>query len=172
MHESWRDEYRGISDLLMRHLEFDSALDLGCGNGFIIERLREHEKRCLGVDGSPNAKADLVHDLTQPLALSDRSHLVICTEVAEHLPENAADVLVTSIVNHTERFIFFTAARDWFGGHHHVNCQELPYWIGKFEARGFTNEIDFARKLRAEMRKFVVELWWFPANLLIFRRIP
>jgi hypothetical protein len=59
------------------------------------------------------------------------------------LPESAADTLVDTICDHTARFVVFTAAREWFGGDHHVNCREPEYWIEKFTARGFTHEVDF-----------------------------
>src|SRR5919108_2903678 len=107
-HVPWQSEYSLIADLLAARLPFASALDLGCGNGFLIARLLTLGKTCDGVDGSPHAVALAapeaapriqVMDLRAPLSLGRRD-LVICSEVAEHLEARYADALVDNICSH------------------------------------------------------------------------
>jgi 2-polyprenyl-3-methyl-5-hydroxy-6-metoxy-1,4-benzoquinol methylase len=78
---------------------------MGCGNGFIIARLAQLGKEVTGIDGSLHAIASapeelrprlITADLTQPLRLGNYD-LVICSEVAEHLEGQHADVLVDNI---------------------------------------------------------------------------
>src|SRR5262249_51148628 len=56
MHVAWRAEYEAIADALVRAVAFSSVLDLGCGNGFLIERLAWHGKEVMGIDGSEHAR--------------------------------------------------------------------------------------------------------------------
>lgn len=135
MHAPWRLEYDCIADLLANRLQFSSVIDLGCGSGFIMARLRELGKEVCGVDGSvealkaapPSVKESIVlRDLTAPLYLGQYD-LVVCTEVAEHLEEEFAEMVVDNICANTKHLIFFTAATPGQGGHCHVNEQPHSY---------------------------------------------
>jgi hypothetical protein len=78
----------------------------------------------------------LAKDLSFPFDLGRRFDLVQCLEVAEHLPERAADGLIDSIVRHGD-VVLFSAAVPGQGGTHHVNEQPVEYWRDKFAARGY-----------------------------------
>jgi SAM-dependent methyltransferase len=52
MHVAWRAEYELIGDALVGSIGFSSALDLGCGNAFLIAWLAERGKKVAGVEGS------------------------------------------------------------------------------------------------------------------------
>jgi SAM-dependent methyltransferase len=173
-HESWREEYERIADLLSDLLRFETVLDIGCGNGFIIQRLSQKGKDVIGIDGSLHAAARYanirVMDVSEPMDIGEQRDLVICTEVAEHIVADRADVLIDNICRSSKMFVLFSAARPGFGGHLHVNEQEHDYWIDKFRSRGFVYEIAFTKKLRAAMGVMITELWWFPANVILFRK--
>ena len=176
-HVPWQSEYSLIADLLAARLPFASALDLGCGNGFLIARLLTLGKTCDGVDGSPHAVALAapeaapriqVMDLRAPLSLGRRD-LVICSEVAEHLEARYADALVDNICSHCGQWAFFTAATPGQGGHHHINEQPHDYWISKFERRGFRLDSQTTRVLRCDLAERLNTLWWFTKNAMVFR---
>jgi len=125
-----------------------TVIDIGCGPGVWLECCKQlGAETVLGVDGSI-IPADLEHlmaheriqaDLTQPLVLSkarDSFDLAICTEVAEHLPAAAADVLVESITCCSPSVIFSAAGPDQAGSGH-INCQWPEYWQAKFNSLGF-----------------------------------
>jgi len=57
----------------------------------------------------------LARDLAQPLALGRQFDLVESLEVAEHIPEQAAEQFVDSLVQHG-RLILFSAATPGQGG--------------------------------------------------------
>lgn len=175
-HLPWREEYDLIAGCLSERLQFQSVLDLGCGNGFLLAQLAELGKDVTGVDGSANAAAWApstiaariqIGDLTQPLWLGRRD-LVICSEVAEHLDAAYADRLVENICINTGRHVFFTAATPGQGGHHHVNEQPHDYWIAKFQQRHFTLDAIATRQLRADLSGCINMLWWFTNNAMIF----
>jgi len=79
----------------------DSILDVGCGEGFTLNRLKEHGigKKLEGLEYSKDAIAlgkklypgiKIIHGSVYELPYEDNSFdLVLCTEVLEHLEEPA-----------------------------------------------------------------------------------
>lgn len=59
-------------------------------------------------------------DVGAPIELHRRFDLVLCLEVAEHLPASAADTLVRSLTG-LGNVIAFSAAIPFQGGANHVN---------------------------------------------------
>lgn len=177
MHKPWRDEYDSIARALADNLPpFHTALDLGCGNGYIVESLVAMGRDASGVDGSPNAAKQnpelvTVADITRPMDGPQRD-LVICTEVAEHVEEQYADVLVDNICRLSRESVFFSAAQAGHGGHLHVNEQPRKYWIDKFEARGFYVDDRITERVVAILRVANKKTWWFAQNCFVLRRRP
>jgi 2-polyprenyl-3-methyl-5-hydroxy-6-metoxy-1,4-benzoquinol methylase len=173
MHIPWKQEYDEIAAILDTHLAFKSVVDLGCGNGYIIDELDRRGKTVYGIDGSSTTQRfnPRVHimDLTIPLQVG-RYDLVICTEVAEHIDEKYADVLVNSICDAARGYIFFSAARAGFGGHCHVNEQERPYWIEKFQRRSVAVDEQLSETIRQDLLKRTKRIWWFAANAFVLYR--
>lgn len=122
-----------------------SVLDLGCGRGvWLDEWHKSGVPEVLGVDGDYVNRAELAipagsfhaGDLTRPLGLEKRFDLAQSLEVGEHLPCDAADALVDSLTQASDR-VLFSAAVNGQGGEFHVNEQPLSFWQAKFESRGF-----------------------------------
>ena len=162
-HYPWKSEYVTIADILVKNLQFSSVIDLGFGSGFILSRLMELGKRIFGVEGSryaleaapENIKRHIFqHDLTVPFFI-EKFDLVICTEVAEHIPDLFADVLVDNICAHSNCLIFFSAATPGQGGHHHINEQPHFYWIEKFSQRNYELQKDLIYTLRNELAQVI-----------------
>jgi predicted 3-demethylubiquinone-9 3-methyltransferase (glyoxalase superfamily) len=78
--------------------------------------------------------------------------LVWCCEVAEHVSESAIDFFVDTITNC--RILALTAAPPGDGGHHHVNCQPVEYWIEKIEKSGMKIEVDKTNHMRSVAKSF------------------
>ncbi len=84
----------------------------------------------------------------------------MCTEVAEHLPESAADTLVETIVRHAKELILFSAATPGQGGYRHINEQPHEYWEKKFLEAGWATVLT----IREEIKDLDVS-WWLKKNL-------
>lgn len=135
-----------IIPLIIQWLSPKSVVDFGCGEGIWLRKVLQQDKKIeiLGIDGNyvnqqrlkiPKEKfkaADLCHSIS----LEKRFDLAISTEVAEHLEEKYANVLLDNIVKSSDQ-ILFSAAVPGQGGIHHVNEQWQSYWIKKFEKRGY-----------------------------------
>jgi SAM-dependent methyltransferase len=122
-----------------------SVLDLGCNVGHWLAEFMDRGVFGLGVDGD-NMMNELVipdfmafsQDLTKPFKVDRDFGLVLCLEVAEHLDERYANVIVNTCVAHSD-LIFWSAASVGQGGYNHVNEQPMEYWIAKFAARGYAH---------------------------------
>lgn len=117
-------------------------LDVGCGTGAALEFVLRKgilaqglEFSNLAISQSGMEKHIVQCDLTRPVNLGKLFDVVWCYEVAEHLPESAAEQLVTTLAAHG-RMIVFSAARPGQGGDGHINEQEKDYWRLKFECNG------------------------------------
>jgi 2-polyprenyl-3-methyl-5-hydroxy-6-metoxy-1,4-benzoquinol methylase len=135
-----------VVELLRGKFNFNSVLDVGCGVGLWLKAYESQGiSDIMGLDGVWVPQENIVvtkdkfktHDLTTPFSLGRKFDLVMCLEVAEHLPEVSADILLDSLVAHGD-LIMFSAAIPGQGGFCHVNEQYQEYWIARFKNRGFT----------------------------------
>jgi len=168
---------RIILPLVFELVKPTSVLDVGCGLGTWLSVCDEFGvKDYLGVDGDYVERAKLTileskflsADLRNRFTTKRKFDLVICLEVAEHLPESSADVLVDTIVEHGDS-VLFSSAIPGQGGQNHINEQWVEYWQAKFEARGFY----FHDVIRPKIwNNENVELWYRQNIFLITRYQP
>lgn len=146
-------------------------LDIGCGEGtWLRAALLAGVQDVVGVDGveiKPErllfpACSLVIRDLTRPLVLGRRFELVLCLEVAEHLPASAAPTLIESLTRHSDR-ILFSAAIPGQPGQHHVNCQWPAYWQRLFNDQGFACE----DSVRWQLWDHVNVEPWYRQNLFV-----
>ncbi len=157
---------------LAAELEVRSVLDLGCGRGvWLSEWLRLGALEVFGVDG-PYVELDYLHipktsflaaDLSMPLVLNRSFDLVQSLEVAEHLPESAADQFVDNLTGHG-KLILFSAAVPGQGGEYHINEQSWEYWREKFARRGFV-PFDF---LRPRIKDDTEIFFWYRHGVILY----
>ena len=166
----------------------DSALDVGCGHGLLVEAWREAGvARSFGLEGSPAAAAMWpeafrdefykVQNLSLPGAENavEATALVTSFEVGEHLPVEDADKFVAVVVAKSPRHVFFGAAtpfQDRGGNPTHLNENTFAFWLDRFEAAGYV--FDAARTARVRKlllgtpaaRPVLRKSWWYPKNIL------
>jgi cyclopropane fatty-acyl-phospholipid synthase-like methyltransferase len=151
-----------------------SVLDIGCGNGSWLKAAIDlGVERVTGVDGIQVddhqlniSKNDfLQHDLTRPLQLNKKFDLAISLEVAEHLPESAANNMVHILTTHSD-CVLFSAAIPGQGGQYHVNEQWPEYWHQKFKAKGYL-AYDI---IRNEFWNNLNVFWWYKQNIVLYAK--
>ncbi|MDP6786438.1 MAG: methyltransferase domain-containing protein [Rhodospirillales bacterium] len=120
---------RDIVALMRRVLPLESVLDVGCAQGVWLKAWRDSGVMdCDGIDGDHVPRDGMLidetaftpADLSQGVSLGRTFDLVQSLEVAEHLPPDAAETFVATLVAHG-RLVLFSAAPPGQGGLNHVN---------------------------------------------------
>jgi 2-polyprenyl-3-methyl-5-hydroxy-6-metoxy-1,4-benzoquinol methylase len=156
----------------------NSVLDVGCGIGTWLTVFKKHGvMKIKGIDGDYvnrnqlflNIKKDefIGYDLSTPFTLNEHYDLLICLEVAEHLPPNSAKGFIESLCHHSDVIIFGAAVPGQWG-QNHLNEQWAEYWIGLFEEKGYI----FTDAIRPQIWQDDYVEWWYKQNILIFTRNP
>lgn len=152
-----------------------SVIDVGCGTGALMLSLERLGVDCVGFDQASAALERCRRrgvtarrlDIESDPFPDDRADLVVSTEVAEHLPEGAADRFV-ELLTTLAPVAVVTAAPPGSSGKDHVNEQPSEYWIEKFAARDFAYQADAATRLREIWRGSGVDET-FAQSLMVFR---
>lgn len=162
------DSARAVCAWIAKNLRPKSILDLGSGAGYYLREFKQLGIDALGLEASPAGVASsgnnvlaLTYDLRRPVRLSRRFDVVMCVEVAEHIPNRSSAVLVESICSNADRFVVFTAAPPGTDpGTDHINCQPAEFWFALFRARGFVPRTDLTDDLRRTAKLADTAEWW------------
>lgn len=156
------------------------VLDLGAGDGWWGKAFHDLGSEVLAVELYDEARQympDCVsfyrHDLTQPGDFYRAYDLVICLEVAEHLPRPAAGVLAMNVARHAGGHILFSSAGPGQQGTGHINLQPPKYWRDLFG--GYKCELN--AKMTGETQVAFTNILqttafdFLPKNIQVFSRI-
>lgn len=160
-----------------------SLLDVGCGDGHLV-RIGSAlgVKRSIGLDVCLDCRIMEHHsdgrvlhliptDLRSPVKGMAPTHdLVLCLEVAEHLPPESADTLCDTFAQATGGTLLFSAATPGQGGSGHLNEQPHEYWREKLQARGLVEDEALTADLRREWAACAPRAPWYGLNAIVFRR--
>lgn len=162
-----------VTELVSQFLKPNSVVDLGCGVGAWLKAFQESGAETIqGYDGSWVNQENLLIpkecfsscDLSMPIAnQKSRFDLAISVEVAEHLPESAADNFVASLCN-LSPVVLFSAATPGQGGKNHINEQWQSYWAKKFLLLGY-EPFDI---IRPSILGHANVDWWYQQNLILY----
>ena len=153
-----------------------SVVDVGCGTGTFLKEFKINGVEQLkGYDGSWANEELLAEnlnesefeacDLEKSMEFEHKYDLALCLEVAEHLEESSADILIDNLTKSSD-VIVFSAAIPGQGGQNHVNEQWLDYWRAKFDAKGFVVD-DVLKPLLWNNQKID---YWYRQNIVIVRK--
>lgn len=181
--EVLRDDYGLLAQALLRHLDFASALDVGCGNAFLLEAFLAAGKEVGGVEASPAIRSVVGPELAEAVQIGDfreattvtradgsrRWDLVCCVEVAEHIEPSRSEELVETVTTAAGRWIYFTAAPPGQTGHGHINCRPHSEWLAWFGERGWVPAPpagEAVRRALGRARRAV----WLRGNSFVLKR--
>jgi hypothetical protein len=163
-----------VVPLILERHHPKSVIEFGCGVGawgsiFIKNGISKY----IGVDGSYINLDQLLFDQaffrTQDLNESnfiEKFDLCICLETAEHIIEENARQLVSTLCKSAD-VIIFSAAIPAQSGTNHVNEQWQSYWAGIFRDFGFEPDTQLREELWHESRVS----WWYIQNLVTYKKV-
>jgi glycosyltransferase involved in cell wall biosynthesis/SAM-dependent methyltransferase len=156
-----------------------TVVDVGCGEGSWLRAAAElGAKEVLGIDGDYVDRKKLLIDpsafipgnlvknrLADIMQRRQGSNfdLLMCLEVAEHLPYKRSETFVEDLVGVSDT-ILFSAAIPFQYGTNHINEQWPEFWALLFRAQGYVC-YDWLRQ------RFWTDPdvdWWYAQNLLMF----
>lgn len=148
-----------------------SVLDVGAGTGVYVEELRQRGVRAQGIDicdPQPRPECVATQDLFE---CESTAPIVMCIEVAEHLPAEQAPALIQKIWSMTEPggWVIWSAAQPGQGGVGHINCQHPIYWTGLAQSQGFVRDYQQEDDLHAWITSGY-HMGWFARNRQIWHR--
>lgn len=131
--------YKKVAKVIYDVFQPQSVVDFGCSIGGLLLFLKLYgTERILGIEGS-NAVFDMalvdniiLRDLRQPFTLEQHFDLSVCYEVAEHIGEKYADVLIKDISAPADK-ILFVVPKETEKGRGHVTFRAREWWIEKFK---------------------------------------
>lgn len=172
-----RANYKSVANALLDLVDFDSMLDVGCANGFLLEKMQAAGKRVAGVELSPDALEVLPETLKSQVTIADATRLgkigcfdlVCCVEVAEHIPAERSAGLLNTLVANCKQWLYFTAATPCQPGHGHINLRSQFYWLNELRKRGM--QLDWARtEALVDRIRGLQPAEWLEWNSLILRK--
>jgi 2-polyprenyl-3-methyl-5-hydroxy-6-metoxy-1,4-benzoquinol methylase len=155
----------------MEHNTSGHVVDLGAGTGVYVEELTKMGRTAQGYDiATPQPRPDLVHTASM-LTVTDPAAVVLCLEVAEHIPESQALQVISAVWRNTQPggHVIWSAAQPGQGGVGHINCQPPEYWWQLAQAQGFTRCWTLETHLHAWITQGY-HMGWFARNRQIWSR--
>lgn len=157
-----------------------SLLDVGCGDGHLVRAASALGVRAAGCDialpgdyigfgGYALQRADLAAGTWRPPFQAD---MVLCLEVAEHLPPEAAGELVATLdlCLGPQGRLLFSAATPGQGGSGHVNERPHDYWAEMLATCGLVLDREGTDALRWVWGELAPAAWWYGKNILVMGR--
>jgi hypothetical protein len=146
LNRTWVDE--GALKFLVDQFHISSMIDVGCGPAGMKVMAESLNIKWVGIDGDPEVKQDgvITHDFNngtvEGLGAFDLGWSV---EFLEHVYEEYQPhyMNIFSKCN----VVLCTAALPGSGGHHHVNEQELDYWVRAFSKYGLSYDEDTTQEI-------------------------
>lgn len=161
-----------VAPLLLRLVQPQSVLDVGCGEGAWLKAFQDQGvPRLLGLDGSYVDRSQFLldsacfraADLARPVELEESFDLALCLEVAEHLPARQSRPLVR-LLTRAAPVVLFSAAVPGQLGVGHVNEQWPGYWEARFAEHGYRRLDPIRRHIFQDARV----AGWYQQNLFLY----
>ena len=146
--EGWLAQFGRVADAIVRDIQPQTVLDVGCAIGLLVETLRERGVEAYGLDVSEYAIEQVhptvrtycrVGGATEPFGR--RYDLITCIEVLEHMPPEQAQAAIANLCAHADGVLFSSSPFD-YAEVTHFNVQPPDYWARLFAQQGFFRNVD------------------------------
>lgn len=164
-----------LAKWVKENIDPEKVVDLGCGPGIYVTKLRDLNVNAFGVDTDsrlPKKDFFIQKDLLNSTEeFKFNSDVTMCLEVAEHIDSKDEDVFLKNVLKSfkDDGILIWTAAQPGQGGEGHINCRPVSYWINKFESLDLKVDYELTGKL-INYCKEGVHMGWFVNNVIVLRK--
>ena len=160
-----------LAEWIAENINPETVLDVGCGPGTYVNAMRDHGIEATGIDTDSRVigKDYLKHESL--FDTEDKSDLVVCLEVAEHIDSKLSESVASSIAKAVMPggLLIWSAAHPGQGGTGHINCQPKVYWDVLLSANGLQRDTDIEKNLLSYIESGY-HMGWFLQNAMVFRK--
>jgi predicted TPR repeat methyltransferase len=173
----WKDEvYSVIAQSIIKHFDPKSLIDIGCGNGVLLESLRAYNVTTKGIEGSINGVQICTtkglnvaqYDLRKKIVHTDTFDVAVSIEVAEHIEEEYVDIFIDNVCSFSDTIILTASPVDDGGVYHH-NVKDKTYWKEKFLERNYY-EVVYVDFLCDLVESIPPRREYLYNNMIVFKR--
>jgi len=173
--EAFRPAYDRVAEVLCATLDFTNAMDVGCGQGFLIDALLAKGVDVWGIELSVEARDFASQQARDRIAIGNALwantarpfDLVTCVEMAEHIEPQHSARLAEKVAGMSDRYVYFTAAPPHQPGHGHINCRPTTDWLHFFSRCGWSLDLERTIDIRARLG-ILADAPWISMNTMLF----
>ena len=163
-----------LASIIKEQLKPDIAGDIGCGPGHFVRALESVgiQVRGFDIDERIHGKQSLrILDCSKYRLGASGYDLILCLEVAEHMPMEEARELINNIAQSLRPggTLIWSAAQPGQTGVGHINCQSRDAWIALLERAGLPQDHIAERSLMQAVRDGP-HMGWFASNAVVARK--
>lgn len=165
-----------ITDILFQEFRPKTLVDVGCGCGVYSHFFSKKGVDVHSIDGvlppPEHAFPVPIHqqDLTVPFEIPGAPFdMTLCLEVAEHIPEEWADVFLKNL-GRLGDLLILSAAPPNQGGHHHVNEQPKRYWVNRLAELGFVYDRKRTGQLMEAFKANKPDYMWMSEHISVYHK--
>ncbi len=155
-----------------------SVVDIGCGTGVLLDRLRTDGVKAKGLEYAQAGlelcqmrQLDVVKFDVENDRLPDigKANVVVSMEVGHQLQEASADRYVDLLCQVAD-LVVFSSETPGTKDRYPRNAKPHQYWIEKFGQRGYRFDDALSMQWRKEWKTKDTAPWFY-LNLMLFRRL-
>ena len=147
--KNFEDFFDGITKGIIKGLNPKTVLDVGCGIGFLVKKLREAGVEAFGFDVSEYGISQVPSNI-KPYCwvssatdnLTQNYDLIVCMEVLEHMTLNEPLKAIENMCGATDKILFSSTPFDYREATH-FNVHPPEFWTQHFAQYCFFRDLDF-----------------------------
>jgi SAM-dependent methyltransferase len=115
-----------------------TLLDIGAGRGETVAYAQQRGLAAVGIELVPELCGQDVFEAPITAIPFDKTDVVTCYDVFEHLPAEDVDPALDEIFRVAQKLVFLTICgneSDWADDVHHLSVHPADWWEAKFYAR-------------------------------------
>lgn len=164
--------FRYLTDVLIKHFQFSSALDAGCGMGHVVRNLLAAGYDAKGIDISEDAIREYMPDLAEEgivqfagmekLPFEDNQFdLVFSSDVMEHIPLFDIEASIAELIRVCKKHLVLTINLD-HPYEYHPSILPSEEWVERFLSSGKLKDRQQKEQgIERETKKKYDEYDWF-----------